>query len=800
MKSNKGDKTPGRAESIFTTSVPNNLPRQLTSFVGRERELAEIARLLLAHRLLILTGVGGSGKTRLALEVASRLLKVFPDGVWFVEFASLSNPKLVPQVTASALSFHNASDRSLTETLVDYLKPRHALLVFDNCDHLVNACAQLSETLLKECPNLRILATSGERLHIAGELVWFVRGLSLPKFRRLSLTDNILRNESVQLFYERAKAVLPTFEVDEENASALVQVCRKLDGIPLAIELAAARVRVLSVEQIASRLDDSLKLLVSSHRTVLARHQKLEATLDWSYDLLSSKERKMFRRLAVFAGGFTLEAAEAICAGEDVEHDEVLDLLTALIDKSLVVTDKQKSKTARYRLLELIRQFSEKRLRSTGEEEVVRKRHRDWYLSLAQAAHLKLYGPEQAVLVDRLEAEHDNLRAALSWCLRESNGLEPGLQLAVALHKFWQMRGYLSEGRMWLETMLSQSRQPPDSLRAQALSALGYLAIHLGDFVKARKHWEQSLALYQNLDDTNRIGEQLKFLAYLAQQEHDHSGAINLAEQSLSFQRETGNHWETASVLFCLANAVYIRGDIDRAAGLLEETVTIAREMGNLWGLGRRLVRLGQVARAQNNLERAVALIQEGLAACQDGGDHWGITMALVGLAGVAIERGDPARAARLLGAVETRRNIISAVLWRVDQLENERNTTEAQVALSSEQFTTAWAQGREMSLEDAIMYAQDKVDPFPIVPAPTETLFASPAPMETTGLTQREIEILRLIAAGKSNKKIAEELVLSVRTIERHISNIYKKIGVYGSTARAAATAYAFTHGLAQT
>jgi predicted ATPase len=340
MVSNRDGKLPHRDANTIATSVLNNLPQQLTSFVGRERELTEIVRLLLAHRLLILTGGVGSGKTRLALEAAFRLLESFRGGVWFVEFASLSDPELVLKVTASTFFVREVPEQTLAETLVDYLRPRHALLVLDNCEHLVDACAQLAETLLKACPNVHILATSSEPLRVAGELVWLVPGLSLPKPSRHQLAENLLRNESVQLLYDRAKAVLPTFEVYEENAVALVQVCRKLDGIPLAIELAAARVRVLSVEQIASRLDDSLRLLVGSHRTVLARHQKLEATLDWSHDLLSEKERQIFRRFAVFAGSFTLEAAEVVCAGEGIDRNEVLDLLSVLIDKSLILTDK----------------------------------------------------------------------------------------------------------------------------------------------------------------------------------------------------------------------------------------------------------------------------------------------------------------------------------------------------------------------------------------------------------------------------------------------------------------------------
>jgi ATP/maltotriose-dependent transcriptional regulator MalT len=359
------------------------------------------------------------------------------------------------------------------------------------------------------------------------------------------------------------------------------------------------------------------------------------------------------------------------------------------------------------------------------------------------------------------------------------------------------MRGYISEGRKWLEIMLSRAPEAPAPLRARALSAAGFLTFHLGDFEQATAYWEQALALYHNLADAVGIGWQLMFLAYTAQQERDYPSAVRLAEQNLLLQREAEDAWGMSSALFCFADAVYAQGDVAQAAIYLEEAVAIARELGNLWALGRRLTRLGQVAQAQHDLERAMALIQEGLAACRDAGDNWGITQALVGLAGVADKRGEPARAARLLGAVETRRNTIGAVLWHVDRLEYERNLAAALAALTEEQFAAAWAQGQAMSLEDAITYAQEQIEPLHVLSAAQETPPGPPAPQEPAGLTPREIEVLRLITAGKSNQEIANELTLSVRTVERHISNIYEKIDVYGNTARAAATAYAFSHGL---
>jgi predicted ATPase/DNA-binding CsgD family transcriptional regulator len=786
-----------RERSAAPETVPHNLPLQLTSFIGRERELAEVARLLLTTRLLTLTGAGGSGKTRLALEVAAHMRKGFPEGVRLVELAALSDATLVAQAVASALQVREGAGQPLSETMISTLNTRHELLVVDNCEHVIEACAQLVEALLCGCPNLRILATSREPLRIAGEVTWVVPNLSLPDPQRLPALKDLHRYEAIQLFVERARDVLPEFTANENNAAAIVQACSQMEGIPLAIELAAARVRVLSVEQIAARLDDSIRLLVGGSRTSSTRHHTLKAALDWSYDLLSPTEKQVFRRLAAFGGGFTLEAAEAICAGEGIAGTDVLDLLAQLVEKSLVVVVQHQDSERRYRLLEPIRQYSLGKLHASGEEADIHQRHRDWYLALAQASYPMLYGPQQAAWVDRLETEHDNLRAALSWSLREPDGGEPGLQLSVALNFFWQMRGYLSEGRRWLEAMLAQGQLAPAPLRGRALSASGFLTFHLGDFAQAKEYWKQALAIYQELADPSRIGWQLMFLAYLAQQERDYAGAVTLAEQSLSLQRSAKEPWSIAGALFCLADSIYVLGDVSRAVTLLEESTAIAREMGNQWGLGRRLVRLGQVSQAQDNLESALVLIQEGLSACRSAGDQWGISMALIGLAGAACKLGEPERAAQLLGAVERRRTTIGAALWLVDQLEYESNLKAAQDALTAEQFEASWRRGQEMPLDEALTYAQDKIGPLPGITASHAAPPLTPAPFEPAGLTLRELEVLRLIAAGLSNQLIADELFLSIRTVERHISNIYEKIGVHGSTARATATAYAFSHGL---
>ncbi|MDQ4042275.1 MAG: NB-ARC domain-containing protein, partial [Actinomycetota bacterium] len=440
----------------------HNLPLARTSFVGRERETLEVKRLLSMTRLLTLTGAGGSGKTRLALKVASDLAGAYPDGAWLVEMAGLSEGELVPQTVARVLSVREEPDRSLVETLKDALRSRRMLLVLDNCEHLIEGVVRLVDALLGTCPHLRILATSREALDIADEINWVVPSLSVPDSRREAPTTGELEGyESARLFMERASYRNPSFVLTPRNAKAVAQICRRLDGIPLTIELAAARVGVLSAEQIALRLDHSLRLLTTGGRTAVPRHRTLRATLDWSHELLAGPERKLFGRLSVFAGGWTLEAAEAVGVGEGIEEEDVLDLLSRLLDKSLVVTETPLEEGAlRYRMLEPVRQYGLERLEASGEAERVRERHAQQYLALAEQAEPELMEADQASWLKRLGIEHANLRAALSWTLGPEDAepkerAELGLRLAATLGQFWNAHSP-SEGREWLERGLAR--------------------------------------------------------------------------------------------------------------------------------------------------------------------------------------------------------------------------------------------------------------------------------------------------------------------------------------------------------
>jgi predicted ATPase/class 3 adenylate cyclase len=702
---------------------PPGLPRQLTSFVGREEEIAEMERLLATTRLLTLTGVGGIGKTRLALRIAERLADTFRDGVWLVELAPLSDPALVPHAVATTLGVREQPGSPLQVTLGDVLRPRRSLLVLDNCEHLVAACAALADELLRACPALTILATSREPLGTAGETVWRAPPLAAPDGAHQELvhpsTQALAEYAAVRLFVVRAAAALPSFALTEENSPSVVQICQRLDGIPLAIELAAARIRGLTPEQIAARLDDRFRLLTGGGRMTTPRQQTLQGAIDWSYDLLSEPERALFRCLAVFAGGWTLEAAESVVGGDwpvagdspasghsplGADHS-VLDLLLALVDKSLVLAESAGVAT-RYRLLETLRQYAEEKLRQAGEEAALRERHLRWFLQLAEEAEPHYHGARAGEWAARMEIEHDNLRAALAWTQIRTGALsvasppgwvdqslaDAGPRLVAALWWFWWLHSHLGEGLRWIEEALSTTLDSGTATsiraRASALAGAGILAALQRRYPEATAFFEASLGLPLTGRDRWPHVMALGTLGFVAEQRGDYRQATMLSQQAVDLSRELGVNWLTGWHLGQFGRVMAARGDFGEATELLEESLALLQEaedwqgaiysvqylariaerqgnsprtvelleqslelsqklddkVGAAWSLGS----LGHSLRAQGNYPRAVELLEQSLALFRDVGDRWGIAWSLGNLGRVAHARGDYGRAAAL--------------------------------------------------------------------------------------------------------------------------------------------------------
>jgi predicted ATPase/DNA-binding CsgD family transcriptional regulator len=764
---------------------PHNLPLELSSFVGREKELAEVRRLLENTRLLTLTGSGGCGKTRLALAAAGELVEGFDDGVWMVDLAPLADPSLVPQAVASTLGVHEQPGRAPAETLSDYLRSKKVLLVLDNCEHLIEACAKLAEALLHLCPELRVLATSREALGLTGEVAWPVPSLSLPDLRHLPAVESLLRYESARLFVERTVAVKPTFALNEQNALAVSHVCYQLDGIPLALELAAARAKVLSVEQIADRLDDSFRVLSAGGRTAMPRHRTLHATMDWSHELLPEEERVLFRRLSVFAGGFTLEAAESVCAGEELVRDDVLDLLSHLVDKSLV-TAREEDGEARYRLLETVRQYGWEKLSESGEAERFRERHAGYYLALAQEADPELKGVRQVAWLEQLEREHDNLRAAMRWLLGRGESQEVA-RLGWALWLFWAIRGHFAEGRRSMEKALSANGDAmPASARAKALFVEGMMANYQGDHGSAEPLVEESLGLFRELEDKLGTAYALSNAGFAASGQGHRQRAITLNEESVHLFLEVGEKWG-AAIQFCfLAVAWRDQGDHGRARRLAERGLALSREVGERQTLCAALYTLATLAQAERDHERARDLFEEGLTVSAELGNEADVAHCLEGLASIAGVEGSIERAARLWGAEEVLLEKIEAAVYTYvpDRSLHRSQVAAARSRLDEETFEAAWAEGRAMSLEEAIEYALDRS-------TTPETAVPETYPAE---LSAREVGVLRLVAQGMTNAEVAKELFISSRTVGWHLSSIYRKLGI---SSRTEATRFAVEHGL---
>lgn len=739
--------------------------------------------------MLSLTGAGGAGKSRLALRLASELIEQHSDGVWHVDISALAHPTLVPHAVASALGVRERPGRQLMEALTAEVRSAKLLLVLDNCEHLAAACGTLAAALLQAGPGLRILATSRQALGAPGEATWPVPALSVPGPGEASTVEALLEYEAPRLFVERAMAARPTLSPSLRDVVTVAEICRQLEGIPLAIELAAARVKVLTVEQIAARLGDRF-LLLKGRSVDPARHQTLYALVEWSHELLSEAEQVLFRRLSVFAGGWSLEAAEAVCSSEQLSADAILPNMAQLVAKSLVLAEEQHGEM-RYAMLEMICQHAADKLRESAEEEVVRGRHRDWLLGLADQAEEAVWGPAQVEWLDRLERDLDNIRSMLHWAI-ERGEIESGLRLAGALWRFWQVRGHVGEGEQWLEQLLALAgHEMRTAGRAKALKAAGFLLFLQGDYPAAERLIEESLAIGRELSDRLGIVASLCDLGLVRRCAGDFVSARALLEEALARSRELGSRTWEARTLNNLARMSFYEGDLATSRALHEKSLAKGREVGDSWAMAIALGDLGDVAQAQGEESSARSFHKESLALWQRVGDGRGIAQSLEGLAILAAARSDTERAVRLLGAAAALREVISELpsLSRRKILDELLLT--ARETLGDGAYCVVFAEGETMPLEQAIDLALSAGD----VPRRRRRQpEASSLIRETQPLTERECEVATRVARGLTNREIAAELVISELTAETHVRNILRKLDF---TTRAQIAAWAVEHGL---
>ncbi len=758
----RAEPTIGDRQSRADWPAPHNLPAVATSFIGRRGALRTLRQLVCSSRLVTVSGAAGIGKTRLALEVARGLVGRFEDGVWLVELAPLTDVDQLPRTVATTMRVQERPDHSSLEVLVDRLAELRLLLVLDNCEHLAPACAALAEALLRRCAHVHLLVTSRVILGVTGEVIWQLPPLSLPAPAPRTGRAELGRSEAAALFVERARAAEPGFALTPANAASVAEICRRLDGLPLALELAAARLRILGAEQLAARLDDRFRVLVDGPRSSPAHHRTLLTTIEWSYALLTEEERRLFARLAVFVGGWTLDAAEAVCADRDIAAQDVLRLLGRLIDRSLVLTETGD----RYRLLETLREYAADHLRMRREVQAVAERHCDWCLGLVERFDLEWRGPAQARWFERIEQEHANVEFALGWCV-EKGEVERGLRLASAAWRFWEVRGYLSLGRAWLAKLLEMPG-PGSPARARALDAAGHLAILQDDQATGVELVQRSLALARELHDQRALANAYHSLGLAAQYRHEYSLAADMHTRSLHFARAIDDVPRTYVATYNLAVVAQRQNHFDRATELHEESLRLKREVGDLWSVGYSLLNLALLAWIRGELSRATALVQESLLLRRDLGDMPGIAACLEMLAELATVRGQPKHAARLFGAVDTLLQKIGVRIFAPRPDGRGRGAEAVRARLGDTVFMHAYSAGRVLPLERAIagtLGSGSGQEP-------------SRAGRRGPGLSAREHEVAALVADGLTNRQIAARLTIAEGTAQRHVANILVKLG----------------------
>ena len=754
------------------------LPAELTSFVGRRRELGEVKQLLSSTRLLTLTGPGGVGKTRLALRAAADLARAFKDGAAVVELAALEDPALLATFVARSMGLREQSARWLPATLAEYLADKQLLLVLDNCEHLLHPCAVLAETLLRGAAALRILITSREALNIDGETTLAVPSLSLPEPGHLPSLERLSQYEAVTLFYERARAIDPSFRVTVGNRGQVVELCQRLDGIPLAIELAAVRLKVLSLDQVVERLDDQFRLLTHGSRTALPRHQTLRATIEWSWNLLANEERTLWRRLSVFARDFDLDGVAAVCSDEGLAADDILDPVSSLVDKSLL-SRTEVAGAARYSMLETLRRFAREQAEVANEIEELSDRHLAWYAELASRARDALMGAGQRDWLERLEIEFANLQAALDFAADHDEFAPTGLMMIDWTRLFWQTHGHLTEGRHWVTLLLERATAPTWS-RLVGLRNAAWLALALGDADGARPALQEGLTLGERLGHQQGLADILVVSGQLAHVEGDADGAIHSLRDAERIYARLGDTVRRGAALQLLGAALLSKGDMAAGETATEEAIRIARETSNGMGLAAALLTLGAATLMQGQPARGEDILKQALPHFSELGIQPGMGLVFEALATAAAKQGQFDRAARLLGVVDrvwATGAPRSTAGWRT-MLSEVRVSLRTQ--LGEKQFERARMAGEAMKNDAAVAFALEET---------ASVAGSEPTTRDRGGLSQREFEVATLVARGMSNKQIASKLLLSERTIDHHVAHILDKLGF---NARAQVAAWA--------
>lgn len=761
-----------------------NLPADATTFVGRRAEVAEVRRLLSDARLVTLTGVGGVGKTRLAIRIAAGMQRAFHDGVWLVDLTRLSDPSMVLQAVVVTLQIHDQSSREPLRILADHLRDRQILLVLDNCEHVLQECATLADALLRVAPGVRILATSRQALNIPDEHTMLVPPLTLPADEPESLPGVLsAQSGAVTLFVDRAAAVHHDFALTAANQGAVVGICRRLDGIPLAIELAAARLRTLTPEQILERLTDRYKLLTTGPRSAAPRHQTLQALIDWSFERMSTAEQLLWMRTSVFSGSFDLAAAEAICSGDGIKTEDVIDLVAELIDKSILVREEH-GRVARYRLLDTLREYGRRKLAVLGEEARVRLRHRDYYQHIAARTAVEQFGPHQVEWFSGLTLDYADLRSAMDYCLVTPDEGQNGLRMAADLLFHWVRSYYLTEGRRWLDRMLAAD-STPTLARADALWTDSWLAIIQGDTDAAPLLLDEAGRLGEQLDSPRLLGYVALFSGFAAMYSGDSATALRKYAEARALHVAAGNQQGLALTLIRLCLAHSYLGDSARAIALGEECVQLCDNVGDIWCKAYALMAMGVDVWRQGDARRATMLEQESLRLNRSLDARLGMALNLEVLAWVAASAGQFLHAGRLLGVLQTLKRSTGAPLSGYGHLAGYHDECVASVsgALGAEGYDAAVRQGADLNLAQAIALALRE----------KEHQERSAATQEDTAhLTRREREIAVLVAKGQSNKEIAATLVIAQRTAESHVENILVKLGF---TSRAQIAAWVTAH-----